>query len=117
MARASNVSVALDMKQVPLIGKTYDLIDEGCIPGASFRNLEYAEDDIRFDPGLDYNLKMIAFDAQTSGGLLMSVAAGKVSSVLDDLHSAGLNSSSVIGEVTGYHEKYLYLVGEIDGRE
>jgi len=44
------------------------LIDDGCIPGASFRNLEYAEKDIDFASDLDYNLKMLAFDAQTSGG-------------------------------------------------
>ncbi len=36
------------MSSVPLIGKTYSLIDEGCIPGASFRNLEYAEKEIDF---------------------------------------------------------------------
>ena len=49
------------------------LSSQGCIPGAAFRNLDYAERDTLFEEGLDYNLKMIAHDAQTSGGLLMSV--------------------------------------------
>ena len=84
MAKASNVSITLNMKKVPLIGNTYRLIDDGCIPGASFRNLEYAEEpDISFSTDLDYNLKMIAFDAQTSGGLLMCVHHDKVDQVLD----------------------------------
>ena len=77
MARASKVSITLNMKDVPLIGNSYRLIDEGCIPGASFRNLDYAEKDIDFAPDLDYNLKMIAFDAQTSGGLLVCSAGQK----------------------------------------
>ncbi len=110
MARASKVSMNLNMSSVPLIGKTYTLIDEGCIPGASFRNLEYAEKDIEFSSGLDYNLKMIAFDAQTSGGLLMSVPAGKMEQILDELIKAGLNEAAVIGNVGESREKLLYLV-------
>ena len=86
-----------------------DLIDEGCIPGASFRNLEYAEKDITFSPDLDYNLKMIAFDAQTSGGLLMSAPPEMVESVLTDLHKEGLTSAVIIGVVTNKKERYLNL--------
>jgi selenide,water dikinase len=109
MARASNVSMKISMKQVPLIGKTYKLLDDGCIPGASFRNLEYAEPDTHFDDGLDYNLKMIAFDAQTSGGLLMSVDPDMVEKVISGLHEAGLLSAAIIGSVTGKGEKFLTL--------
>jgi selenide, water dikinase len=109
MAKASNVSIKLNMSNVPLIGDTYKLLDEGCIPGASFRNLDFAEKDSVFDKVLDYNLKMAAFDAQTSGGLLMSVPSGIVEKVLSGLHSAGLKSSSIIGSVIGKDEKNLYL--------
>ena len=109
MARASKVSLNIRMNDVPLIGNSYNLIDEGCIPGASFRNLEYAEKDIDFASGLDYNLKMIAFDAQTSGGLLFSSSQDKVSNILEDLNTAGLLNSKVIGSVTEYKGKYIYL--------
>ena len=109
MAKASNVSFKLAMKKVPLIGNTYKLIDDGCIPGASFRNLEYAEKDIVFASDLDYNLKMIAFDAQTSGGLLMSVSQKITDAVLNELHTSGLSTADVIGVVTGKNEKYLRL--------
>ncbi len=109
MARASNVSMHLKINEVPLIGKAYNLIDEGCIPGASFRNLEYAEKDVGFAPGLDYNLKMIAFDAQTSGGLLMSVSPEDTEKIIDDLKAAGLTSASVIGNVRESDEHLVYL--------
>lgn len=109
LARASNVTVKIDMKNVPLIGKAYDFVDEGCIPGASFRNLEYADSDTYFAEDLDYNLKMIAFDAQTSGGLMMSVPSEIAESVLADLHLTGLTSSSIIGEVSEFREKHLIL--------
>jgi selenide, water dikinase len=109
MAKASNVSLRITMKNVPLIGDSYKLIDEGCIPGASFRNLDYAEKDIDFVPGLDYNLKMLAFDAQTSGGLLFSAPAEKVDNILDDLKNTGLTESKVIGSAIEFEGKFLYL--------
>jgi selenide,water dikinase len=109
MAKASKVSVNICMKKVPLIGNVYNLIDEGCIPGASFRNLEFADNDTDFAHDIDYNLKMTAFDAQTSGGLLMCVSPAIVDALLTDLHSAGLSSSEVIGVITGKKEKYLRL--------
>ena len=109
IARASNVSLLIKMKDVPLIGNSYQLIDEGCIPGASFHNLEYAEKNIEFASDLDYNLKMIAFDAQTSGGLLFSAPPDKAREILKDLLKACLLNSKVIGSVTEYQKKYIYL--------
>jgi selenide, water dikinase len=109
MARASKVSIKIEMKKVPLIGNAYKLIDEGCIPGASFRNQEFVEEHLYQGPSLDYNLKMIAFDAQTSGGLLMCVSPYSVDSVMKDLRKAGLTSSAIIGEVTGLKGKSLAL--------
>ena len=109
MAMASKVSIKIDMKKVPLIGNVYKLIDEGCIPGASFRNLDFVEEHLQTVSDLDYNLKMIAFDAQTSGGLLMSVPADIVQKVLSDLHSVGLIASTDIGIVTEKSDKFLFL--------
>ncbi len=109
MARASKVQLVLNMRKIPLIGKTYSLVDEGCIPGASFRNLDYAEKDIDFENGLDYTLKMIAFDAQTSGGLLICAPPDDTDKILDALHESGLTSSTVIGNVRESGEKHIHL--------
>jgi selenide,water dikinase len=109
MARASGVSITLNMDRVPLIGNTYKLLDEGCIPGASFRNLDFVDEHMYCSSELDYNLKMAAFDAQTSGGLLMSVVPEKTDAVLADLHHAGLESASIIGSVNEKDERYLHL--------
>jgi selenide,water dikinase len=109
MAKASSVSLNISMKKISLIGSTYRLTDDGCIPGASFRNLEYAEKYITFATDLDYNLKMIAFDAQTSGGLLFCAPDDKVEQILSDLQDSGIRESRVIGQVTEQKEKLIYL--------
>ncbi len=109
MAMASEVTIRIDMKKVPLIGNVYKLIDEGCIPGASFRNLDFVEEHLQTASDLDYNLKMIAFDAQTSGGLLMSVPDHIFHEVVSDLQSVGLTSSTEIGIVTEKSDRFLLL--------
>ncbi len=109
MAKASKVSITLNMNAVPVIGNSYELSNEGCIPGASFRNLDYAEKDIEFAIDLDYNLKMLAFDAQTSGGLLFAAPEEKAKDIVNDLKKAGLLDSVIIGNVSNMKEKLIYL--------
>lgn len=109
MARGSGVTITLDMNAVPLADGTFDLAALGCIPGAAFRNLDYTERETRFDEGLDYSLKMIAHDAQTSGGLLMAVAPGKAGDLLKELHSSGHPAAAVIGAVEEKGEAALVV--------
>ena len=110
MAKASRVSMTLNLKSVPLIGNVYRLIDDGCIQGAAYRNLEYAEKDTSFGTGLDNNLKMAAFDPQTSGGLLICVPELHALEMVDELRSAGCLSATIIGSVAAMGEKPLSLV-------
>ncbi len=109
MARGSGVTIVLNMSAVPLADGTYDLAALGCIPGAAFRNLEYTERETWFDEGLDYTLKMIAHDAQTSGGLLMAVTPAKAGNLLKELHSSGHQTAAVIGAVEARGEAALVL--------
>jgi len=73
MAKASNVSIKLYLKQVPLIGNTYQIINEGCIPGASFRNLDFAERETVLAPDLEYNLKMIEKNVEKATELIKKI--------------------------------------------
>jgi selenide,water dikinase len=109
MAKASNVTIRINMGNVPLIGNTWGLVDEGCIPGTCFTNLEYAGKEMLFSGDLDYNLKMIAFDAQTSGGLLMSAPSDQAGNIIADLEKSGMKEASIIGEVTARQENLLCL--------
>jgi selenide,water dikinase len=111
MAKASKVTFRIDMKNVPLIGNTLNLLDEGCIPGACFSNLNYGEKNIFFSDNINYNLKMVAFDAQTSGGLLMSVPPDLAGNIVSDLKNKGMNAAAIIGEVTDQRENLIYLEG------
>jgi len=109
MAQGSGVSMRIDSAKVPVMDKVLELIEMGCIPGAAFRNLEFAEKDIQFDPALDYNHKMLVADAQTSGGMLISVPKEKANQMLTDLVNAGFPFAAVIGTVSEKMEKSVYI--------
>ena len=110
LAQASKVSLKIHSQKLPLIDGVYELMDEGCIPGAAFRNLKFVQDDVFFKSGCDYNLKMLACDAQTSGGLLMSVPSDKVDVVMKELSDSELhNQARVIGEVIPKSGKSIYF--------
>jgi selenide,water dikinase len=111
MARGSGVTIRLNMRSVPFLDGTYLLAELGCIPGAAFRNLEYTERETLFEGGLDYNLKMIAHDAQTSGGLLMAVPEEKAGTLLADLHHSDHQEAAIIGRVVKKGEVTL-VIGE-----
>jgi selenide,water dikinase len=111
MARGSEVTIKLNMGSVPLMTGVFDLVSQGCIPGAAFRNLDYAERDTLLEEDLDYSLRMISLDAQTSGGLLISVPEENVSALMADLHDAGHTEAAVIGSVQPKRD-YSLIIGK-----
>ena len=108
MAKASKVDLVIESREIPLIEESYQLVDDGCIPCAAFKNLEYIQSAIDFND-CDYNIKMILTDAQTSGGLLMGVKPENVENVLNSLIRAGFSCSKVIGEVIGAGEGNIHI--------
>ena len=112
MARAGNVTIEIGLDALPLIGDAYRLTDEGCIPGAAFRNLDFVEDETFFAADLDYNLKMLSMDAQTSGGILMCVMENKAQDVIAALREEGMTTSAIVGMVTEKGEKHLRLLNQ-----
>ncbi|MDM8002449.1 MAG: selenide, water dikinase SelD [Bacteroidota bacterium] len=109
MARASGVTISLDLGSMPLLDGTYSLAGQGCIPGAAFRNLDYTEKDTRTAEEVDYSLRMIAHDAQTAGGLLMAVAQDKSEALLKELRESGHPGATVIGRAGKREDVALVL--------
>ena len=110
MAQASRVDIRIDSSKVPLLSGAYEYIDLGCIPGACFRNQVFAEKFSSFRNDMDYNLKMVLFDAQTSGGLFMAVKESDANNILTELHGAGFPLASVVGEVVKESEGMVSIV-------
>ncbi|MDC7225327.1 MAG: selenide, water dikinase SelD [Spirochaetales bacterium] len=109
LARESGVSIEMDSTSIPSLPGAYNLLEYGCIPGAAFRNLNYVEDSVQFAPDLDYNLKMLAADAQTSGGILMCIKEGAAEDALKELRET-YQYSAIIGRVKGPNSDGSFLI-------
>jgi selenide,water dikinase len=99
MCKGSNVSTTIEFDSMPFMKGVFELAQDGIIPGGTKRNLEFVQNDITSAKHLaEFQLHMMA-DAQTSGGLLISVSAKKAESLVNILKSNGTLASHIIGEV------------------
>jgi selenide, water dikinase len=99
MCRASKVGAELFANHIPIISdEVFDLIARGCIPGGTRDNLKTADAIVDWGDTPPPKRILLA-DAQTSGGLLLSVAEAKLKKVLTVLRAARTPSASVIGKI------------------
>jgi selenide, water dikinase len=109
MAIASNVSIRLKALSVPLLPGALDLAAIGCLPGAAFRNQEFAQQHCSFSPRVEYSLQMLLFDAQTSGGLLMCVPSRTAVSMVENLKKSGYYGAAIVGEVVEKTQSDIFV--------
>ncbi len=94
----SGVAAEIVAKDVPVLPEVSELITAGHVPGGTRRNLEDLEDRVDF-VDQDENARLILADAQTSGGLLISVPPERAEELIE-LLQATAPVSAIIGRVT-----------------
>lgn len=77
MAEASGVSLQIDYAKIPFVSGARKYAGRGIFPGGAFDNLGHYGARVRFADALDEPARMLLFDPQTSGGLLLGVPAEK----------------------------------------
>ena len=100
MVRASGVGATVGFSKFPLLPGAWELLEAGIAPGGTHRNLDSVTESVQWHPELTDNQKIMLCDAQTSGGLLISVAQARLPELLSRLEAAGVNTRVVVGEIT-----------------
>ena len=103
MCKASGKSAVIESNAVKYIDGTKELGKQGFIPGGTKKNLDYIKKSIRFDSNITRIEQYMLSDAQTSGGLLISVPPQKADLLNDKLLEVGCNSQ-IIGKIIGTNE-------------
>lgn len=98
MAVASGVGIRLRASAVPLLEHTLPLARRGMVTRAWKTTIQQMGDDLRA-PGVDETLLRVVADAQTSGGLLIAVAAERCEALRSALKDRGALCDAVVGEV------------------
>jgi selenide,water dikinase len=99
MIRASGVGATIDAGAVPVIDGVRDLIAAGMVAGGTQRNHAFVSDSVDFGD-LPESEQMLLADAQTSGGLLISVAPEAAEELVTALERHRTLATSVIGHTT-----------------
>ena len=100
MVKGSGVSAEVNLSAVPVLAGTRELLERGVAPGGTHRNVSSVNDVVRWDAALTDNDRMLLCDAQTSGGLLMSVPADRADALINALSDEGAPCASVVGRIT-----------------
>ena len=97
MCRGSGLTADLRFDQVPVLSSALPLAQQGYGPGAIDRNLASYGHEVDFAEHLETWQQRLLADPQTSGGLLVAVAAEAADEVLSCFHNAGFEQAAVIG--------------------
>ena len=102
MTRASGVAASISFDSIPFIPGAAQLAEDGVAPGGTHRNLDSLQPDVSWDDSLTDVQKILLADAQTSGGLLISVADEATGALLSALRTHGVETRAVIGHIAEY---------------
>ncbi len=95
MAEASGVCVTLEGNTLPVYPKAKEMAAIGLVPEGSYKNREYYLPRVEQAERLAVEMIDLIADPQTSGGLLMAVAADKADELKEKLLAAGCGAYAV----------------------
>ena len=99
MMAASKTQARISLSAIPVIPGVWSLLEAGVAPGGTHRNLEGVGRQVRWHSDITLQQRLLLCDAQTSGGLLISVPEARTGALLRELEANGVEGSVVIGEV------------------
>ena len=99
MVEGSGLGVRLKAQNIPIIRHTEEFASMGLLPAGAYKNREFRECMVNFDPSVDGVFQDILFDPQTSGGLLIFVEKEQAADLQEKLTKEGIEESAIIGEV------------------
>ena len=100
MTKSSNLTANINFRSIPFLKNVIELAEKDIIPGGTKNNLEYIKNDISFSKDIKLYQKYMLADAQTSGGLLISVSNDDSHKLLSKLNQNTNYKSSIIGHLS-----------------
>ncbi len=99
MAKGSGTTLVLELSRLPLIPGADRLARRPYLTRASATNASYVAPGLRIEGELNPVRLEFFYDAQTSGGLLISVPADRADTLVANLQGKGASAACIVGEV------------------
>lgn len=110
MASGSSVTILVESSKLPIIDRAPRLAEKGYLTGGCKRNREYLKDKVTVDKSIREGVVEVAFDPQTSGGLLIALAKKHATKLVDELQANGVKAAAAIGYATSLQKAWVRLV-------
>jgi len=95
--------------KLPLLPGAVRLAEAGLLTGGCKRNRAYLSDKVAISPSVGAGLEEVAFDPQTSGGLLIALPAKDADRLVRKLKAAGVAAATTIGRVQSRQDAWVHL--------
>ncbi|MEE9418903.1 MAG: selenide, water dikinase SelD [Desulfatiglandaceae bacterium] len=99
MARASNVTLEIDLDNIPIMREALEMYRKGMNTGVNQYNRKLVENNMSFEKELPARHQEIVYDPQTSGGLLVSLPESQGGTLQKALQEGGVKWASLVGKV------------------
>ena len=99
MLQASGCSAEVYAYAVPILESVWECIKQKAIPGGTQANRRHLEGKVDFDPDVSEEVRIVLFDAITSGGLLLAVPEDRAALLLKRLEANRTPAAAVVGRV------------------
>jgi selenide,water dikinase len=109
MCKASNISAKIDYHALPFFPTVKKLAEQGVVPGGTKRNLKFVKDKVQFGEQLTDIDKLLLADAQTSGGLLISLSAEKAEKYITKFNELSDIKATIIGEIVEKSDHIIFV--------
>ena len=110
MMKGSGTTALIKADSVPLLPSAADLAASGVVPGGTRDNRDYTNPFTEYADSISDIQQLLLNDAQTSGGLLISVVKSKVGKLLNRLTDKGITPTRQIGQVVERSKLVLKIV-------
>ena len=101
MAHLAKVDFVVSYAALPWLQGSERYAQEGCFPSGAETNMQYYRQWTDFDASLDEIAQLRLFDPQTSGGLLISVAADKTAALEAEFIARGVTAWRIGAVIDG----------------
>lgn len=109
MALGARAAITIEAAAVPLLPRALELAREGVVTRAHKTTRAHLGDALDIDLGVEAALANLLLDAQTSGGLLLSVPEARCDELVRELMAQGALCAAVIGRVEASHRPAIRL--------
>lgn len=110
MSLGSQVRLRIDTAAIPMLDGALEAAERGCVPAGLLSNREFAECFTldRTSAPIPEPLRLLLYDPQTSGGLLVSVAEGDAAGLVEALRASGYPAAKIGYALEGSPKIELY---------